>query len=63
MCLTVNSSNPYDNPIRVDTVIILTLERKKWRHREVDLGSLSLHLTFLVDYVAFNRCNYTTFYR
>lgn len=62
MCLTVNSSNPYDNPIRVDSVI-LTLERKKRRHREVDLGSLSLHLTFLVDYVAFNRCNYTTFYR
>lgn len=36
MCLTlINSSNPYDNPIRVDTLIILTLERKNLRHKEV----------------------------
>lgn len=40
--------SPYDSPIRVDTVVILTLERKKLKHREVDPGIFTLELTLLI---------------
>lgn len=55
--------SPYDSPIRVDTVVILTLERKKLRHREVDPGIFTLELTLLMDCMAFQRYSRTTLSR